>query len=811
MKQLSSLHKIQLTPGKAIFSAAVFFSVFLFSSDVSAATIEWIGNPDSLGSSWTNTANWSTGTVPTSADTVNITPAPTPTYEMLVLVWDGVNAAANQLNLNGSLARETTIDLKHGSSLTVDTLNIGKTGYGRLQVFGSTAETPLGASSLVTTGETQLGWTSGLGQVQVYSDSTWNATGKVSLGMQNGGLGAIGLYGDAVGTFANDVILGAVDYGTGYAAIIDSSKMTVQGNFIIGGAKSASDTQSRMTLRNTATLNTQGRTVLARDAGSVGSMLLYNNSKWNATTQVVVGAGGTGDVVLYNSAVATISKDMTLGQSAGSIGAFGTYNTSRLNTLDLVVGDAGQGITRFDGESIVNTTGSVVVGKTAASNHSNLSVLSTAYWYVSSTFTLGEKGTNATLYIANQGELETVGQAWIAKDAGSSATANVGATTNSLLAKWTASSIEVGVNGDGRLNIYNKGTVTTSAVSAVGTGAGGRGYVDIRGTGSKWNASADVNIGTGGRGRVVVRDAGTMDTNTFTITLGGASSWATNRGWLDVEAATLHAYTIAGTGTKTGKFNVLGHGSTINLDNGYNAGGNVGTYFYVDSSTAGTSIVNVGTKEGTQLNLGGTSYVSAYGMAMQRTNATFDIYNATSSTYTGTFTAPQVKVKSGGQSGTSGVMTVEFDFDGANKVPTWNLDQGRVYYVDPERIYMGWLKLEGTLTDDPLRAYFTYNDVAVSDSVYLAFVDYLNNGLADAGLGVTLYQRDSKGVEFNLIGSLLADSSLSVLGWGLDHFNDLHDVNISLQYLSNVPEPATWVMLLLGAAGLVAVRRRKSN
>ncbi len=183
------------------------------------------------------------------------------------------------------------------------------------------------------------------------------------------------------------------------------------------------------------------------------------------------------------------------------------------------------------------------------------------------------------------------------------------------------------------------------------------------------------------------------------------------------------------------------------------------------------------------------------------------MYKATgTATYNGTFDAPEMKIVSGGATGSNGKLTVGFD---ENAYPVWNIHEQMYFFPDEERGYMGWVRIEGQPKYDTIQAHFNYNERPVSDSVFDAFVAYLNNGLSASGYGVQLSRRTDESVEFNISVDLFSDLSYQMFGWGLNHFNDLHNVYISLEYLSHVPELATWLLLLPRMFILVAYRWRK--
>ncbi len=775
----------------AALAAISLASISLFPPAVSGATYTWLGTGNQ--SNWVDPNNWDPYGVPTNVDTVNISyGAPSS-----CLVTTGQSVYAGHINIYGN-SPSTLVNMSI-TGLGELTINSADVGMGGNAGFNLTND-----ATLTSKGEVRLGFTAATnGNVAMNNNAYWDAS-KISLGMASSSYAQVSLNTNSSVLSRGEVILGATDLANGYVAMSGTSKWTAQAPITIGGGRVGSEgglRRSRFYVNGSATLTTQAETVIGRGVGSVGDLALTDNTKWTASQRTIIGVSGTGELNLSGNSVVTTPEETIAGQLAGGIGKPSVFGNATWNSGNIVLGQGGTGTLNAYGTGKIYTTGTVRMGTETTSTNTLAYIYNNALWTISSDLTVGERTQLATMRIGNAGRVTTAGHTQIAQYAGSGGRLTVGYTAAST-ARWEATSVDVGVEGNGRLEIYNGGTVTTSAASAVATTAGGKGYVDIRDANSNWTASADLAIGTGGRGRVFVHEAGTLEMLTNNVTVGGASGWDVNRGWLDVERGTIHANTLVGAATKTGKFNILGSGSTIRFDNGYNAGENAGTYFYVDSTTTGTSIVNV---DAGTVNLGGTSYVNAYGMALQNPGAKFQIYS-TAGTYAGTFDAPEIKVYSGGQPGTSGVVTVEFDL---GNIPTWNINEQSYFQADPERIYMGWAKLQGDPQGVTPHMYFTYNGDTISDSTYDAFVAYLNNGLSAAGLSVELFNRDTKGVEFSILGNLFANSSSPVIGWGLDHFNDLYDSNISLTSPIPTPEPATWAMLLLGVA--VVMFRQSRN
>ncbi len=498
------------------------------------------------------------------------------------------------------------------------------------------------------------------------------------------------------------------------------------------------------------------------------------------TRTAIIGNGHAG--------VANVSGNLSKWIVGGALTVGNTYN----GTLNVA-----------DGGTVEATT-QLVVGNTGHGGNDMIGVVNLS----GTTSKIDSKGitvigneTYGTVNITDGAKFYSRGESYVGRMQNGNGTVNISGQ-NSI---WNAEyqTINIGVSGYGRMNLYEGGHAV-SQTGNVATGSGGTGYVDIMGLNSRWSVMADAVVGGVGKGRVYAHDKGTLAVS-GNLTIGGSSS--TSRGWVDLENGhIINAPRIEGGTGKTGKLNLLGPGSTVLPLSGYNLNGNLGTYFYVDSSTTGTSAITIA--NGGTINLGGITYVSAYGMAVQTIDNEFLVYklNPSLSSYTGTFHAPEMKVISDYQ--TTGEVIVTFDQDGAgNAYPVWDIHTQPFFWVGDGREYMGWVNVTGDPHYETFQAYYTYNGETISDSVYQAFVAYINNGLSESGQAILGADRSSEGVLFHFSVDMFTDYQM--LGWGLDHFNDLYDSNISLLYLSHVPEPSTWLMLLSGTAAMVIIRKKR--
>lgn len=417
--------------------------------------------------------------------------------------------------------------------------------------------------------------------------------------------------------------------------------------------------------------------------------------------------------------------------------------------------------------------------------------------------TVAKNGTG-TMNITNSGHVYTSGLADIATTAGSVGEVNILGSGS----VWNSGGMIVDDSGKGLMNILDGGVVHSVSDAYVGKEAGSNGWVNIIGYGSTWDVGrAHTVVGYGGRGRMEVFDGGTF-VSSATLQIGGDS--AASRGWVDVSKGIVIASNIKNGTDGTGKFNILGPDSNIYFFSGYNSEATkLDTWFYVNSQPVGNSTVNV--NGGTIDYTTGTFHVTVYGFAARHRTDTFDIFNASAAaSCSGTFSAPQIKPVN---TPTTGVQTVAFRDD----LPIWDLDTQEYYYAPSDRKYDGWVEVTGT----PIYGIQVRFDLGTAYHMADTLSEYLRNGMEGSNYVLPLYQVGITSGNFYVDFYLKCDSlkqpdAYNVLGWGLDHFNDYNDTNISLIFLMHgitegppAPEPSTYVLLLSDAVLLFCLGRKR--
>ncbi len=152
----------------------------------------------------------------------------------------------------------------------------------------------------------------------------------------------------------------------------------------------------------------------------------------------------------------------------------------------------------------------------------------------------------------------------------------------------------------------------------------------------------------------------------------------------------------------------------------------------------------------------------------------------------------------GSEAGSDGRQIVRLEF--REDTPTWNLKG--IYRCAEEEYIKGSLKVSGEYTN--LIAIFSPMDV---DTARL-LENYLNASLTEKGIYFSLL---NTATDYMVFGQYLNADGNAWFGWDLTAFNDANGTTIhfiGFNYM-NVPEPATWgLMVLGGGCCLLAGRKR---
>lgn len=502
----------------------------------------------------------------------------------------------------------------------------------------------------------------------------------------------------------------------------------------------------------------------------------FDSDNWsagvpNSAIDAQINNGGTAQIA---PSVDASAQNVILGlgsSDSGTLVAFGSLGSS-----GTTVGSAGTGMLEILNTRATNNV--CVIGELAGSN--GTARVAAANWDNSGDLIIGQSGTG-TLTIADSGVTNVKGI--VGKSVGATGTVNVVAQS-----AWINSdTLSVGGSGTGSLNIDDG--VVSNTVGFIGEFAGSNGTVALNNAASQWQNSGNLYVGgnasgAGGTGLLRIKDGGTVTAATTVVWKTGVMEIGVNpivNGGLTFAGGTLR--TIANT--------------TFSKDATFSSAG--ATTF--DSNGFNSTLSGVFSGAGVLTKIGAGSIVLTN--ASSYTGPT--TVNAGELIVNGSITSA-VTVNGGtlGGSGTTGEVTVNSSgvlSPGAspgilNVAGNLTLVMGSIYLVDLDGAAVGTeydqTKVDGLVG---LGNATLSLDLGFSPADETNFTIILNDG-ADAVTGT--FNGLSEGTIFTAGGEQFA---ISYEG------GDGNDVVLT----SMVPEPGTWVLLVVGAATLIASSRRRRD
>lgn len=366
------------------------------------------------------------------------------------------------------------------------------------------------------------------------------------------GLGTIAVtLGTPVNVTGGNAIFGDAAAGTGVATLNGlGSNLTTTGLLIVGnngvGSISAS-AAARIIVGDDATLGVTGN--------ASGDVFVDGlGSTFTVTDKLVIGDAGNSLVQLTAGGKATAANS-TIGQSAGSDGRLTV--SGRLSTMQhngaMTLGDAGRGEVQVASQGIVRT-GNLLVGN--SSTGVGLAVVSGAgsAWDVEGILTLGVNGLG-TLNVLDGAQMSATGAVRLANIAGSEAHMIVSGSTSTFTA---ATSLRVGENGVGTLDIRNGARVTTGN-AILGDNLIGRGDVLVDGLGSVWKINGSLDVSEPGEAQLAITGGGLV-TTTGAIRIAARGRLIMNAARLETGSTLTNNGSIQGTGRIVGAVSNTGSG-----------------------------------------------------------------------------------------------------------------------------------------------------------------------------------------------------------------------------------------------------------
>ena len=345
----------------------------------------------------------------------------------------------------------------------------------------------------------------------------------------------------------------------------------------------------------------------------------------------------------------------------------------------------------------------------------------------------------------------------------------------------TARALEfyIGNYGNGVANL-SAGTLQPSCCFMVGYDGNGT----FNQTGGKVEGSNAI-VGNNGIGVANFFD-GTFEVDWWTI------GFRNGTGTVNVYGGNLN-FKDTFDGNDKSSFNVLGSGATIQAKQ---ITGSQAMNFTLDSY--GVSVLNTGSiaLKDSSVNLGIPGFVS---MKVDSTDVLHTGTGLASLLTQNNTPFAEVRFPDGAD-----VLRLEM----TNVTEDWNL-QG-VYHIPDGEGLLGAVKVHGERA--PVQAVFT--GLGLDDKLAALLMNYLNSTLLETGVHFSPMN------EFSLMlnGDYLNDQGYAWFGWDLNDFNDKYGTDVHLRQFNlldplerdvDVPEPATWALLLLGGGTLFVMQRRR--
>ncbi|HRK29670.1 MAG TPA: hypothetical protein PLD59_01225 [Tepidisphaeraceae bacterium] len=302
------------------------------------------------------------------------------------------------------------------------------------------------------------------------------------------------------------MLVGAVPGGVGSLTVTGGATVTGLPRLLIGGASAT----------GTLTMDLGGGTILASTlevgsgTGSIGNAVIGGPFSQLTTNSLLVGNDGNGTMLINIGAVVQNNGTAILGDAIGTAGVVSMdTSTARWNqTGTLVIGNSGSGTVstsaRLQG-------GVAILAHNPGGSAGVLSVIGSSGSASFTDLTIGRFG-SASLVISSGGRVASTGARTIVAEANvSHASVDVFGSGS----QWSnAGTLEIGVNGNGTLNIGNGGSVNSVRGHL---GSAGTGTVDVTGANSRWSCTGTLQLGGSGNGRLRIMDGGLVTTSRIDV------------------------------------------------------------------------------------------------------------------------------------------------------------------------------------------------------------------------------------------------------------------------------------------------------
>lgn len=289
---------------------------------------------------------------------------------------------------------------------------------------------------------------------------------------------SVGLTGTGALTIANGgslmsnlAYVGNMAGSTGTATVTGAGSLWNAQLLVVG----SHGTGTLAILNGGAVDTTDWEVAIADHSGSSGSVTVDGKGSTLTGSDIVVGNGGTGTLIVSNGGTAVATKwTSIIAQSASSVGTATVTGAGSLwsNASNLFVAQNGAGSLTVSNGGAVSVAGNTVLGYQPGSVGTATVTGANSTWTSSSDMDVGRAGSGA-LTIANGGVVSVAGAVTLATMAGSVGTLNIGSAAGSAaVAPGTLSAATVAFGlGDGTINFNHTGTgyAFGTAISGAGT------------------------------------------------------------------------------------------------------------------------------------------------------------------------------------------------------------------------------------------------------------------------------------------------------------------------------------------------------
>jgi T5SS/PEP-CTERM-associated repeat protein len=740
-----------------------------------------------------------------------------------------------------------TVTVGGGSVLLSQNVNIGRDS-------GST-----GTVTVTGTGST---WANSNALMVGYSGTgtlTIENGGQVSSsyacpGFTSGSTGTVIVTG-AGSTWTNAGSHGSLDVGisgAGTLRIENGGKVSNKWNSYIGRDSGASGTVAVTGPGSTWDVGTGGGfMVLGVSYGGAGTLTVEHGGEVSINGMLEVGKGGTGTLTIADGGKVSNSSWAYIGRDSGSTGTAtvtgpgSTWTAGSSSTILVLVGSSGTGtLTIADGGSLLSPTGSVTIGYDSASSGTVIvtgagSTVTCNKMYVG--YYLGYSSlSTGSLLVENGGTVNAGRLDASLSDIKGDGTINVKGLqsdtslvfddthgSNQALSFGTGGTLNLSLDGSQGLGAGYRGTASITVADGVkiassfgnlGVITGSSGTVTVTGVGSAWTMSGELRVGgwTGGNGTLTIADgamvsntggtigkgwAGVSGTDPVTgagsATVTGAGSTWTNNGPLQVGVLSTGTLTVADGGKVTATSVSINSLSAVNLNvsgSGMLVVGDVGTTGSVSNDGKINLYADAFLAAGTYSPI--TEYASR---AM--TWGGMGTYNATGGTWNSTvktFTVVEATALAAGTSDSvsTGEGLLITDPASGNRVGASFGTVAAGTTFSASLMSGGDLSGLALVADGTMLSAWNFTTNFTGGEVLLSF----DIGLGKTGLEIWHY--DGGVWSPYTAGYMIYDDSGTV-SFTVDGFSGYA--------VTAVPEPATFVLLGMGAIGLLAYawRRRR--